>query len=619
MATDTDLQRLVVQMSADFRAYERSWNKALGVTDANVKRVQSSFTGLSRTTSQALAPVGFQTANIAAQFQDIAVQLQGGGNWLTVALQQGTQLSQALGSSGGLKGALKGVAGGLASLVSPVSLVTIGFIALGGAAVQYFTSLIADGKASEEELKKQEDLIRKVADRWGDAAPALKAYVAQLDNAQAAAEGKDAEAILVAKAWDGARTAVTDFNSYVTDAISQMQAAGAEASTIDALQSAWNDFTARVRTGTATQEDANRVSAALSRALETVQLPLLGKLQSAWGLVAAQIAAATRNADTFKGVGNQVERSAQATADFVAEQERLNGLTTEQLALETEINRLRSDAERKGAAPTEEKLLELAKETLAAEQARAQAKAGAKADARAETEAQRQAKAILEVIAALDFEYEQLSKTARQQAIANELRRAGAEATSAEGLAIAEKAGKLYDEQQRVSALSDLYDELGQAGKSAITGIVDALADGKVEANELGSILSNLLGQFGNFFLNQAFSGGGGNIFSALFGGPRVGRNADGTNNWRGGPTLVGERGPELVNLPKGAQVIPAMRTRQMLGDQNRTFAPVININGSGLNEAQLTSAITAAFSRYRRFEFHDDFRRHAADPLARG
>lgn len=40
-------------------------------------------------------------------------------------------------------------------------------------------------------------------------------------------------------------------------------------------------------------------------------------------------------------------------------------------------------------------------------------------------------------------------------------------------------------------------------------------------------------------------------------GGGNVGSNAEGTNNWRGGPTWVGERGPELVDLPKGSRVLP--------------------------------------------------------------
>lgn len=36
-----------------------------------------------------------------------------------------------------------------------------------------------------------------------------------------------------------------------------------------------------------------------------------------------------------------------------------------------------------------------------------------------------------------------------------------------------------------------------------------------------------------------------------------LGYNADGTDYWRGGYTWVGEQGPEIVNLPRGSQVVP--------------------------------------------------------------
>lgn len=41
---------------------------------------------------------------------------------------------------------------------------------------------------------------------------------------------------------------------------------------------------------------------------------------------------------------------------------------------------------------------------------------------------------------------------------------------------------------------------------------------------------------------------------------PKIGANANGTSFWRGGLTMVGERGPELVNLPRGASVTPNSR-----------------------------------------------------------
>ncbi|CAB4148415.1 hypothetical protein UFOVP535_2 [uncultured Caudovirales phage] len=43
-------------------------------------------------------------------------------------------------------------------------------------------------------------------------------------------------------------------------------------------------------------------------------------------------------------------------------------------------------------------------------------------------------------------------------------------------------------------------------------------------------------------------------------------RFAVGTRNAPGGMALVGERGPELINLPRGSQVIPAAQTSNMMG-----------------------------------------------------
>ena len=58
-------------------------------------------------------------------------------------------------------------------------------------------------------------------------------------------------------------------------------------------------------------------------------------------------------------------------------------------------------------------------------------------------------------------------------------------------------------------------------------------------------------------------------------GGPG-GNLAGGTDYWRGGPTWVGERGPEIVNLPRGAQVIPfdqAKRAARRHRDQRQRAA----------------------------------------------
>src|SRR5690606_16323514 len=116
-----------------------------------------------------------------AQFQDIAVQLsQPGTSPFLIAMQQGTQLSAVLNQS---KSPIAALSAGFLQMINPVSIATIGIIALGGAAVQYLTTLLSDGKSATDVIKEQNDAIRRVAENWGEAVPALKAYVDQLDRA----------------------------------------------------------------------------------------------------------------------------------------------------------------------------------------------------------------------------------------------------------------------------------------------------------------------------------------------------------------------------------------------------------------------------------------------------
>lgn len=83
-------------------------------------------------------------------------------------------------------------------------------------------------------------------------------------------------------------------------------------------------------------------------------------------------------------------------------------------------------------------------------------------------------------------------------------------------------------------------------------------------------------------FLKETAVGGGfgefiGGIASNVFG--PVPAAANGMNFAPGGTTLVGERGPELVNLPRGAQVIP----NNKLGMQGNQI--VVNVNVSGVRD----------------------------------
>ena len=81
------------------------------------------------------------TGNVAAQFNDIGVMLAAGQNPFQLAIQQGTQLGQALQQAGGgIKGATEALRSGFMAMISPTTLLTIGLIAGGAALVQWAMS-----------------------------------------------------------------------------------------------------------------------------------------------------------------------------------------------------------------------------------------------------------------------------------------------------------------------------------------------------------------------------------------------------------------------------------------------------------------------------------------------
>lgn len=136
---------------------------------------------------------------------------------------------------------------------------------------------------------------------------------------------------------------------------------------------------------------------------------------------------------------------------------------------------------------------------------------GGRADATSEIDRQRDA--VKNLIAGLEFEKSLIGLSAIEQEKMTLLRQAGAAATEDQKKAIERLIAETHNEQMRVEQLQATFDMLGQVGMSAVQGIIGALDDGKITAQEFGSILSGVLSMAANFFLNQAFGG-----FGALFG-----------------------------------------------------------------------------------------------------
>lgn len=100
---------------------------------AAIKQVSAGLAARAKIPANDQMPNRFNTANIAAQFQDIGVTSAMGMNPLTIALQQGTQLSAILNT---MESPLKGIVIALKSIMNVVSLTSIALVALVAAGLQ---------------------------------------------------------------------------------------------------------------------------------------------------------------------------------------------------------------------------------------------------------------------------------------------------------------------------------------------------------------------------------------------------------------------------------------------------------------------------------------------------
>lgn len=108
-------------------------------------------------------PNRFNTANIAAQFQDIGVTAAMGMNPLLIALQQGTQLSAVLNS---MKKPIQGLADAFKQLINPTSLWTIALTALAVVGLQ-MVDWIGVAQSSLNGLASAMDFVASHSDSFG--------------------------------------------------------------------------------------------------------------------------------------------------------------------------------------------------------------------------------------------------------------------------------------------------------------------------------------------------------------------------------------------------------------------------------------------------------------------
>lgn len=225
--------------------------------------------------------------------------------------------------------------------------------------------------------------------------------------------------------------------------------------------------------------------------------------------------------------------------------------------------------------------------------------------------------AVKDMISDLEFEKTLIGLSELEQKKLTAAREAGAEATDAQRERIVALTEEIYLEQEATQYLKDLYEELGNVAQSAIQGIIGALADGKIEAEEFGEILSNVLGQLGNFFLSQAFgsgSNGFASIFGSLFGGGRA----------SGGPVEAGKVYKVNENTPNSEYFAPTQdgviipRIPTGAGGASSQGGNVFHIDARGA-QLGVGAEIRRALQDYDRHTLPGRVNQINRDPLAKG
>lgn len=588
MATADEVVTILTVQDAAYiqrlKADEAAFTTAMGKIEASSGRAGAALATIGtrgasniNAVAKSTSALTSQTGNLAAQFNDIGVQLAGGQSPFLIALQQGTQINQVLGQAGA-GGAVKALAGAFASLINPVSLATIGIITLGGFAVQYFASLLGDGKDATEVLKEQEDLIRSVAERWGEAVPALQAYIDQLDRAAEGADLSEAYDVVVEQQFEALRAVLGDVRAEFAAARVDLQALGAGAQDIDALQSEFDSLRVKIEDGTATTEDLERMMALLANTTGASTVPSMVNLQAVLGgligtlRTAAEATAALRAEQNALANADAQVDAFNSNREFVAEQERINSLTAEQLALENEISRVKKEAERGKVPLSEQQALELAQSRLSAEERRAAIikanRAETKGGASAASDAERERQAVLDLIEALEYEQSLIGVTAEQKAVMNALRKAGAAATDEERARIEELVLANIEYQSQLDASKKVMEDVQKIAGDVFSGFIKDIRNGVDGAEALSNAFDKLADQLIDMAVQglvQAafgglFGGGGGGILGGLFGGLFGGKKgfASGTANtggMRGEPRGVVHGQEAVIPLPSGGKV----------------------------------------------------------------
>lgn len=550
------------------------------------------------------------TANLASQLNDIGVQLAGGQSPFLIMIQQGTQISQLFQQTGGnIKSFGSILTGAITSALNPFSLLTYAVIGLGGAAVQYFASVISGGEDANKVIEEQAKLVQNVAKTWGDAVPALQAYVDALANAKDAAELIKASEGLASDQWALARKEVENVNVAFAALLQDLRLAGESEETINSISDAFQNLRQKVEDGKATTQDMDAVTQALASTVYSAGIPSLADFASQFAGLGQTIAGATAQAMRFR----QEALNALAIGKNGPALGTLSPLFSENGKFQTQESFQPTDV----PTPESRPLIELqglpgeykADGSLSGSKSRGGgSKRGANsykdevAGIKERTAALRESTAAQAAVNPLVNDYGfALEKAKAEQKLLADAQRSGLTITPtlrdqiaelATGYAQASVEAKQLSESQ--NQIKKNAEEWASLEKDVFKGFISDLKDGKSGAEALSNALNKVADKLLDMALDGIFStksgtGGGGGLFSSLLGGlGKVLGFASGTANTggkRGKPVGVVHGQEAVIPLPAGGKVpvqLNSPATSDLAKKSSRDFVNISLTDDSG-------------------------------------
>lgn len=540
--------------------------------------------------------VANQARMMALQLSQVAQQTQASGNFIQALAIQLPDLATGFGAVG----------------------IAIGVAA--GVALQYFGTLIGSGEASAKVLQQQQQLITSTAEAWGDAVPALTDYVDQLERAKSVGDLDASVKILNEQTVANVKASIEDLRASFANLTQDLRQAGEEDQNIINLQRAFDNFVDAAQNGKDVTSEVQTVQEALAASINSTGLPALaawatqfdGVAQAAAN-AAGQVEKLSNSALTAKIFGNDKLSPLSSLSIYdgkiVANDQNPAGTVVTDDGRYVPVPSPSSRPSPYGFAPLkaggagrragglgahayDSELRSLSDRTKAI-QAETAAQAGLNPTINDYGFALAKAKASADLLAAA--EKQKLAITPQLKAQIDATSTAYAQAVEAQNR-----------QTEATKKAKQAVDDAKDATKGFLTDLRTGLQNGEGFWQSFGKaasgVLDKIIGKIEDQLVDALFSATtaskgatGGGIFGSLFSGlGKLLGFANGTSSAPGGLAWVGERGPEIVNLPRGSQVIPAHRVSQVTNGGGTNVKVTVDwAQGSNGNIAPIVKSVS--------------------------